>query len=364
VGRSRSNATDRGIAVLPDPAAEAAQEAGLVHTTDDEPGIRRVRKGRRFHYVGPDGKLIRDAATLGRIRSLVIPPAWEHVWITTRPRGHLQATGRDARGRKQHKYHPRWREVRDANKFDRMTAFARVLPRIRSRVARDLRRDGLPKAKVVATIVRLLETTFARIGNEEYAKQNKSFGLTTLRSRHVDVRGATVRFVFTGKSGVEVQVGITDRRVARVIKRCEDLPGQSLFQYVDIDGEHRCVTSDDVNDYLREVTGEDFTAKDFRTWAGTVLAASALRDAVGFESETEAKRNVIAAIDSVARKLGHTRAVCRSSYVHPAVIETYMEGGLEAALGVAIARTPARLRADEAAVLALLRRNGRKAQAA
>jgi len=323
-----------------------------------------VRKGRRFHYVGPDGKLIRDAATLGRVRSLVIPPAWEHVWITTRPRGHLQATGRDARGRKQHKYHPRWREVRDANKFDRMAAFARVLPRIRSRVALDLRRDGLPKAKVVATIVRLLETTFARIGNEEYAKQNKSFGLTTLRSRHVDVRGATVRFVFTGKSGVEVQVGITDRRVARVIKRCEDLPGQSLFQYVDIDGEHRCVTSDDVNDYLREVTGEDFTAKDFRTWAGTVLAASALRDAVGFESETEAKRNVIAAIDSVARKLGHTRAVCRSSYVHPAVIETYMEGGLEAALGVAIARTSARLRADEAAVLALLRRNGRKAQAA
>src|SRR5438309_5673083 len=326
VGRSRSNATDRGIAVLPDPAAEAAQEAGLVHTTDDEPGIRRVRKGRRFHYVGPDGKLIRDAATLGRIRSLVIPPAWEHVWITTRPRGHLQATGRDARGRKQHRYHARWREVRDANKFDRMAGFARVLPRIRRRVTRDLRREGLPREKVVATIVRLLETTFARVGNEEYARQNHSFGLTTLRDRHVEVRGATVRFLFKGKSGREVSLGVTDRRVAAVIKRCEELPGQRLFQYVDVDGERRTVTSDEVNQYLRDAAGQDVTAKDFRTWAGTLLAACALSEMSGFESESEAKRNLVAAIDSVAHRLGHTRAVCRRSYIHPAVIETFLDG--------------------------------------
>src|SRR5438445_4348790 len=342
VGRSRSNATDRGIAVLPDPAAEAAQEAGLVHTTDDEPGIRRVRKGRRFHYVGPDGKLIRDAATLGRVRSLVIPPAWEHVWITTRPRGHLQATGRDARGRKQHRYHARWRLVRDANKFDRMASFARVLPRIRRRVTRDLRRDSLPREKVVATIVRLLETTFARVGNEEYARQNHSFGLTTPRDRPVEVRGATVRFLFKGKSGREVSLGVTDRRVAAVIKRCEELPGQRLFQYVDVDGERRTVTSDEVNQYLRDAAGQDVTAKDFRTWAGTLLAACALSEMSGFESESEAKRNLAAAIASVAHRLGHTRAVCRRSYIHPAVIETFLDG------------KP--IEPDEGAVIVLLRR--------
>lgn len=362
MGRSQAHAPDRRVAAAePPPAAEeAAHEAGLVHTSDDEPGIRRVRRGRSFEYRDPDGKVVRDPATLDRIRSLVIPPAWEEVWITTRPRGHLQATGRDARGRKQHRYHARWRETRDANKFDRMIGFAHTLPRIRSRVARDLRRPGLPKEKVVATIVRLLETTFARIGNEEYAKQNNSFGLTTLRNRHVDVKGSTVRFLFKGKSGVEHSVGVTDRRVARVIKSCEELPGQNLFQYVDSAGERRTVSSDDVNAYLREASGEDYTAKDFRTWAGTVLAACALRDAAGFESETEAKRKVVAAIDSVARKLGHTRAVCRKSYVHPAVLDTYMEGGLETALAVTIAKTPSRLRADEAAVLALLRRTAHR----
>lgn len=246
------------------------------------------------------------------------------MWISARPRGHLQATGRDARGRKQHRYHPRWREVRDANKFDRMVTFARVLPRIRRRVARDLRREDLPQAKVVATIVRLLEATYARIGNAEYAKQNGSFGLTTLRDRHVDVRGSTVRFLFKGKSGREVSVGLTDRRVAAVIKRCEELPGQLLFQYVDAEGQRRAVTSDDVNQYLREASGEDVTAKDFRTWAGTMLAARALREIGGFKSEAEARRNVIEAIDIVAHKLGHTRAVCRKSYVHPDVIATYM----------------------------------------
>jgi DNA topoisomerase-1 len=326
VGRSRVHSAERRLKVaVPDPA-EAAEEAGLVYTSDDEPGIRRVRKGKGFEYVGPDGKKITDAATLDRIRALAIPPAWQHVWIATRPRGHLQATGRDARGRKQHRYHDQWRETRDANKFDRMVDFGRVLPRIRARVARDLRRDGLPKEKVVATIVRLLDTTYARIGNAEYAKQNNSFGLTTLRNRHVTVEGSTVRFVFKGKGGVDVSVGVTDRRVARVIKRCEELPGQNLFQYVDTEGERRAVTSDDVNQYLRDVSGHDFTAKDFRTWAATMLAAHVLRDAGGFASEAEAKRNVIGAIDVVARKLGHTRAVCRRSYIHPGVIATYLEG--------------------------------------
>jgi DNA topoisomerase I len=321
MGRSRIHSTERCVA--PDPA-EAAQEAGLVYTSDDEPGIRRVRRGRQFDYLGPNGKRIHDAATLDRIRSLAIPPAWEHVWISTRPRGHLQATGRDSRGRKQHRYHARWREVRDANKFDRMATFARVLPRLRRRVAIDLRHDALPREKVVATIVRLLETTYARVGNEEYAQQNGSFGLTTLRNRHVEVRGSRVRFLFKGKGGREVSVGVTDRRAAAVIKRCEELPGQMLFQYIDAGGERRAVTSDDVNQYLREATGEDVTAKDFRTWAGTVLAARALRELGGFESPAEAKRKVVEAIDIVARKLGHTRAVCRRSYVHPDVIAMYM----------------------------------------
>jgi DNA topoisomerase I len=331
MGRARSHPTDRGLGAAPDPAAEAAHEAGLVYTTDQEPGIRRVRHGKRFEYVGPDGRRVRDAPTLERIRSLAIPPAWEHVWITTHRRGHLQATGRDARGRKQHRYHPRWREVRDADKFDRLAGFERALPRIRRRVSRDLKREGLPRDKVVATIVRLLETTFARVGNEEYAQQNRSFGLTTLRNRHVDVKGSTVRFIFKGKGGREVSVGLTDRRVARVIKSCEELPGQMLFQYVDDDGTRGAVTSDDVNAYLREASGGDYTAKDFRTWAGTTLAARALSGLPGFESEAEAKRNVIAVIDEVARKLGHTRAVCRRSYVHPEVIEAYMAGRLKPA---------------------------------
>jgi DNA topoisomerase-1 len=342
MGRSRDHAAQRRLTGTSDPAAQAALEAGLVHTTDDEPGIRRVRKGRRFEYLAADGKRVCDKAALDRIHSLAIPPAWVQVWISTRPRGHLQATGRDARGRKQHLYHERWRQVRDADKFDRMASFARVLPRIRRRVARDLRREGLPREKVVATIVRLLETTFARIGNEEYARQNQSFGLTTLRDRHVDIKGATVRFLFKGKSGREVALGLTDRRVAAVIKRCEELPGQRLFQYVDTDGERRTVNSDDVNQYLRDVTGQDVTAKDFRTWAATLLAACALSELAGFESEKEAKRNLVAAIDSVAHRLGHTRAVCRRSYIHPVVIETYMDG------------KP--LEPDEAAVLALLRR--------
>lgn len=340
----------------PDPNAEAAHEAGLRYTTDLEPGIRRIRRGKHFRYVGPDGKTVRDPETLDRIRSLAIPPAWEDVWITTHPRGHLQATGRDARKRKQHRYHDQWREVRDANKFDRMADFARVLPKIRSRVSRDLRKKGLAREKVVAAIVRLLDTTLARIGNEEYAKQNNSFGLTTLRNRHVTVKGSAVRFLFKGKSGREVSVGVNDRRVAAVIKRCEELPGQMLFQYLDEAGERRAVSSDDVNQYLRDASGSDFTAKDFRTWAATVLAACALRELASFESETEAKRKVISAIDQVANRLGHTRAVCRRSYVHPAIIESFIDGTLEKGLSLTLAKPQSRLRSDETAVLALLRR--------
>jgi len=344
--------------------AEAAHQAGLVYTSDLEPGIRRVRNGRGFLYIAPGGGSVCEPAELDRIRSLAIPPAWKDVWICVRARGHLQATGRDARGRKQHRYHPTWRETRDADKYARLAGFARALPRIRSRVSRDLRRNGLPREKVVATIVRLLETTFARVGNEEYARKNRSFGLTTLRDRHVKVRGAAVRFLFRGKSGREIELGVTDRRVAGVVKRCEELPGQRLFQYVDENGERRTVSSEDVNDYLRSVTGADFTAKDFRTWAGTVLAACALREVARFESETEAKRNVVAAIDGVARKLGHTRTICRRAYVHPAVIDSYLDGSLVEALAQDSAPERGRLRADETAVLALLKRVSRSSASA
>ncbi|HEY4914537.1 MAG TPA: DNA topoisomerase IB [Candidatus Dormibacteraeota bacterium] len=346
------NTTARGLKLKP---AEAAH-AGLVYASDDEPGIRRVRKGKGFTYFDPDGKRLTDRATLDRIRGLVIPPAWKDVWISERPRGHLQATGRDARGRKQPLYHPTWRALRDADKFSRMVGFARALPRIRRRVARDLGLPGLPREKVVATIVRLLEMTFARIGNEEYARDNGSFGLTTLRDRHVTVSGSSVRFLFKGKSGREIEVGVTNRRVARVVKRCEELPGQMLFQYVGPDGERHKVHSDDVNQYLQEVSGDDFTAKDYRTWSATVLAIGALRDVARFESDAEAKHNVVAAIDSVARRLGHTRAVCRRSYVHPRVIDTYMDGSLESILSVVSSKAYRNLKADEVAVLALLKR--------
>lgn len=355
MARSRSDTTQRSL--TPDTAAEAAQEAGLVYASDFEPGIRRARKGRGFVYFDPHGKRVTDAETLHRIATIAVPPAWTDVWISAKPRGHLQATGRDARGRKQNRYHARWHKIRDADKFARLLGFARALPKIRRRVTRDLGQPGLPREKVVAAIVRLLELTFARIGNEEYARENGSFGLTTLRDRHVKFKGSTLRFLFKGKSGSEVEVGITNRRVVRVVKRCEELPGQMLFQYIDPAGDRRTVTSDDVNQYLRETSGEDYTAKDFRTWGATVLAASALRELVSFESDTEAKHNVVAAIDSVARRLGHTRAVCRKSYVHPAVIDTYMDGSLDSVLKVVEGHTHRNLKAEEAAVIALLKHN-------
>src|SRR6202158_1844042 len=352
MGRSPSDTTERSLKVRPPEAAEA----GLVYASDVEPGLPRGRKGKGFTHFGTDGKRVTDRATVERIRGLVIPPAWKDVWISTRPRGHLHAPTRHARGRQQRIHPPPWRQVRDADKFSRMVGFARALPRIRRRVARDLGQPGLPREKVIATIVRLLEMTYARIGNEEYARDNGSFGLTTLRDRHVTITRSTVRFLFRGKNGRELELGVTNRRVARVVKRCEELPGQMLFQYIGTDGERRAVHSDDVNQYLQEVSGEDYTAKDYRPWSATVLAIGALRDVARFESDAEAKRNVVAAIDSVARRLGHTRAVCRRSYVHPRVIDTYMDGSLEGILSIVSSKAYRNLKADEVAVLALLKR--------
>lgn len=339
-------------------ALESAREAGLRWVTDQAPGITRRRRGDDFEYFGPDGAPVADPKTLARIRSLVIPPAWSDVWICASDRGHVQATGRDARGRKQYRYHPRWREVRDEDKYGRMIEFAKVLPRLRRRVDRDLRRRGLPRQKVLAAAVRLLETTLIRVGNEEYAKENRSFGLTTLRNRHARIRGGQVEFFFRGKAGKEHRVSIRNPGLAKVVKACQDLPGQALFQYLDEQGERRRVDSDDVNEYLKEATGRDFTAKDFRTWAGTVLAAQALTEVLAYDSEAQAKRNVVAAIESVAMKLGNTRSVCRKCYVHPAVLDAYLDGSMlqtlqDRAEGE-LKRGLGRLRPEEAAVLALL----------
>jgi DNA topoisomerase I len=307
---------------------QSARAAGLRYVSDETPGIARRRCGRAFRYLHPDGRAVRDRATLGRIRALAVPPAWREVWICPRDDGHLQATGRDARLRKQYRYHPRWREVRDENKYGRMIAFARALPRIRRQVRRHLALPGLPREKVLAAVLRLLETTRIRVGNEEYARQNASFGLTTLRERQVRVRGGKLSFRFRGKSGVRHEVELTDRRIADVVRRMNDLPGEELFQYVDDDGETRGIESADVNAYLKEIAGEDFTSKDFRTWAGTVLAARALRAFEPFESLAEGKRNVAQAIEAVARELRNTKAVCRKCYVHPAIVDAYLDGRL------------------------------------
>jgi len=283
--------------LLTDPV-ETAQAAGLRYVHDDRPGIQRQRRGKGFRYLGPDGKPVRDRDQLRRIRSLVIPPAWTDVWICPNPQGHLQATGHDARGRKQYRYHPRWRAARDETKYDRMIAFGQALPKIRARVAQDLAQSGLPRTKVLATVVRLLETTLIRVGNEEYARENGSFGLTTLRNRHVSVEGQTVRFSFKGKSGVRHSIAVDDRRLARIVQRCQEMPGQELFQYLDEDGTPHDIDSADVNAYLQEIAGQEFTAKDFRTWAGTVLVAVALQELQAFVSQTHAKRYVGAAIEA------------------------------------------------------------------
>ena len=314
-------------------------------------------------YDDAGGRRIRDRETLARIKRLAIPPAWREVWICPLAHGHLQASGRDARGRKQYRYHARWRVVRDETKYARMIAFAAVLPSVRRRVDADLKRPGLPREKVLAAVVRLLEITRIRVGNEEYARANRSFGLTTLRTRHVDIDGATLTFEFRGKGGRQHRVDVNDRRLARLVGRCQELPGQELFQYLDADGERRTVDSGDVNAYLREVTGEDFTAKDFRTWAGTVLAALALAEHEAFGSQTEAKRLVVRAVEQVARNLGNTPSVCRKGYIHPAIIETYLEGRLVDALDGRVDRLRG-LRPEEAAVLAMLRGRVQEARAA
>jgi DNA topoisomerase-1 len=318
----------------------------------------RRRRGKAFHYRHADGDPVRDRRTLGRIRALAIPPAWSEVWICSADDGHLQATGRDARHRKQYRYHRRWREVRDETKYGRLIPFAAALPRIRRRVARDLARPGLPRAKVLATVVRLLETTRARIGNEEYARENESFGLTTLRERQVRVNGSRLRFRFRGKSGVEHAIELDDRRLAGIVRRMQDLPGEELFRYVDDDGETRRIESDDVNAYLREISGEDFTSKDFRTWAGTVVAARALYRIGTFETQAEARRNVVQAIDAVADALGNTKAVCRKCYIHPEILESYLEGEL-----CDFMQREGGSKAAEKALAALLKARSRRAAA-
>jgi DNA topoisomerase I len=328
----------------PDTAAPPAARtpAGLRYTSDIEPGIRRRRAGRGFVYVLPDGRRLKDPEILARIRSLAVPPAYRDVWICMQSNGHLQATGRDARGRKQYRYHPKWRSHRDETKFDRMLEFGRVLPRIRRRAARDLRRSGMPRERVLATVVRLLEATRIRVGNEEYARANGSFGLTTLRDRHVSRNGGAVDLVFRGKSGIEQRVPITDKAVARLVLRCQDIPGQELFQWLDDSGERRRIDSSDVNEYLREASGGDFTAKDFRTWFATVDALEMLCKRCA-SNEREAKRDAVEVIAEVALRLGNTPAICRKCYIHPEVIAAYLDGRLAGMRGLQPARALRRL---------------------
>jgi len=336
----------------------AARSARLRYVRDADKGYARRRRGKSFTYLRPNGETLRDTTVLARIRSLAIPPAWKDVWICPTPNGHLQATGRDARGRKQYRYHARWRQAQDQHKYERIIAFAQALPKARRAVARDLRKRGLPREKVLAACVRLLETTLIRVGNDEYARDNNSFGLTTMLDAHVKVRGATIRFDFRGKHGIEHEIDLDDRRLADIVRGCRDLPGQELFQYIDEAGNIRDVGSGDVNDYLREICGEEFTAKDFRTWAGTALAAQALQEFQDFDSTAAAKRNITNAIERVAERLGNTQAICRKSYVHPAIIDAYMDRSL---LKTLKRRTEKELRgalhrlsSEEAAVLALL----------
>ena len=331
----------------------SAKAAGLRYSCDAGRGLRRVRAGQGFRYVGPTGRTVTDEKTLTRIRQLAIPPAWTNVWISCEANAHLQATGRDARGRKQYRYHPRWREVRHQTKYDRMVPFARALPNLRRRVAADLREATLSKNKVLAAVVELLGKTFIRIGNTEYARTNKSFGLTTLKDGHVKVRGAELRFEFRGKSGVRQAITFSDSRLAKIVKRCQDLPGQELFQYLDEQGRRRVVTSADVNAYLKEATGAEFTAKDFRTWAGTLLAAMALRNAPHETTKKKAKSVIVEAIAQVASHLGNTPTVCRTCYIHPYVLESYSDGTLPAKLAPPKRRVRG-LSQDENAVLALL----------
>ena len=355
---AKSSTDNRRAPEVPAALIEAAREVGLRYTSDARPGISRKKRGAQFSYFLPDGTPLRDKAELGRIKRLVIPPAWTDVWISPHANGHTQATGRDARGRKQYRYHADWRQQRDENKFSRMIAFARVLPRIRRRVKRDLARRGMPRPKVLATVVRLLETTLIRVGNDEYARQNDSYGLTTMRNHHARVVGGKIRFAFRGKSAKRHEISVRDPHLARIVRHCQEMPGQEIFAYEDEDGNPRDVTSQDVNSYLREITGEDFTAKDFRTWAGTVLAAIALKEFEAITHEAQAKKNIVTAIEAVARMLGNTPTVCRKCYVHPEVLSSYLAGETIATIRQRVSKkidaSLARLKPEEAAVLVLI----------
>ena len=336
-----------------------AKDAGLRYVSDESPGIQRVSSGKGFAYIDPDGKRIKDEETIARIKSLAIPPAYRDVWICPSPNGHIQAVGRDARGRKQYRYHPRWRAVRDENKYDKMIAFAKALPKIRARTKRDLKLPGLPREKVLATVIQLMEKTLIRVGNDEYARTNDSYGLTTLRDKHAKVKANKVHFQFKGKHGIGHEIQLDDPRLAQIVRDCQDLPGYELFQYLDDDNVVRDIGSADVNEYLREIAGEEFTAKDFRTWAGTVLAAQALREIETFDTQAQAKKNVVAAIETVAERLGNTRAVCRKCYIHPAVLNAYLDGSMVQTLkqrAAAMAKSIDKLRPEESAVLALIQR--------
>jgi DNA topoisomerase-1 len=343
----------------------SARAVGLRYVNDGQPGLKRNGSQKNFRYLDAQGKAVRAASVLKRIRSLVIPPAWTDVWICPHENGHLQATGRDAKGRKQHRYHPLWREVRDITKYDRMIEFGEALPRIRRRIARDLRPSGLNREKVLAAILRLMDLSFIRVGNDEYAKQNGSYGLTTMKDQHAKVRGERIHFSFRGKSGKYHSIQIEDRRLAKIVKHCQDIPGQELFQYFDEEEKRRDVTSGDVNEYLREVSGTDFTAKDFRTWAGTVLTAQALRQTAEFHSQEQAKKNLKQAIAAVAEKLGNTPAVCRKCYIHPFILDGYVtrklpcavqvKGGIKNGVIKTSSRSKTSLSEDERAVLKFLR---------
>jgi DNA topoisomerase-1 len=339
-----------------------ALEAGLRYVSDNRPGITRRRRGKGFSYHRPDGEKVTDPEEIERINSLAIPPAYRDVWICPRVNGHIQATGRDERGRKQYIYHPQWQELRERDKFEHLLSFAEVLPKIRRRVSRDLQREGMPREKVLAAVVRLLESTLARVGNASYAKENGSFGLTTIRKKHVEVDDEAVIFEFTGKGGQDWHVETDDPRIAEVVRQCVEIPGYELFKYLDPDGDRRDVESGHVNDYLRSITSEEITAKDFRTWAGTVLCAEELAE-YQHENERQAKKNVVAAVKSVASVLGNTPAVCRQSYVHPVVIDSYLEGTLAERLrrsGDNGVKAPSGLRGSEVAVWRVLKesRNG------
>lgn len=346
-------------------AKEAAKQAGLHYVNDRAPGISRVRRGKSFLYRKPDGSVVKDQGTLARIKAMAIPPAWEDVWICSSPSGHLQCTGRDAKGRKQSRYHTDFRSTRDEAKYHKVLDFAAALPKLRRTVKKHLSLPGLPREKVLATIVSLLEKTLIRIGNDEYAKKNNSFGLTTIRNRHAKISGSKVRFSFKGKSGVSHDIELNSPQLAKIIRKCQELPEQELFEYVDDDGRRHDVKSNDVNAYLKEITGQSFTAKDFRTWAGTVLAAQALKEFEKFDSQAQAKKNVVAAIERVSQRLGNTKAVCRKCYVHPVILESYLDGSLAGQIQQRAEKEMkhlGKLPPEEAAVVMLLQQQMKRAK--